>query len=42
VPTTERQGSHVLSSMLNADCLAVIPAAGEGVEAGERVEVRLL
>lgn len=40
--TTERQGSHVLSSLLGADCLAVIPAERTAVEAGERVEVRLL
>lgn len=40
--TTERQGSHVLSSMLGADCLAVVPAERESVEAGERVEVLLL
>jgi molybdopterin molybdotransferase len=37
-----RQGSHVLSSMLGADCLALIPAARGDVEAGERVEVELL
>jgi molybdopterin molybdotransferase len=42
IPTSERQGSHVLSSMLGADCLALIPAARERVEAGESVEVRLL
>ncbi len=41
-PTSERQGSHVLSSMLGADCLAVLPAAAERVAAGERVEVLLL
>lgn len=40
--TTERQGSHVLSSMLGARCLAVIPAERTAVEAGERVEIRLL
>jgi molybdopterin molybdotransferase len=38
-PTTSRQGSHVLSSMLGADCLAAIPAERERVEAGERIEV---
>jgi molybdopterin molybdotransferase len=37
--TTPRQGSHVLSSMLDADCLAAIPAERERVEAGEPVEV---
>jgi molybdopterin molybdotransferase len=37
-----RQGSHVLTSMLGAEALALI-APGEGaVEAGERVEVELL
>jgi molybdopterin molybdotransferase len=36
------QGSHVLSSLLGADCLALIPAASRGVRAGERVEVELL
>jgi molybdopterin molybdotransferase len=40
--TTERQGSHVLSSMLGAQCLAVIPADREAVQAGEQVEVLLL
>lgn len=42
VLTRERQGSHVLSSMLGAECLAVIPAAIAGVAAGEPVEVLLL
>jgi molybdopterin molybdotransferase len=41
-PTTSRQGSHVLSSMLGASCLAVIPAERSAVDAGERVEIRLL
>ena len=40
--TSDRQGSHVLSSMLGADCLAAIPADRDTVEAGERVEVLLL
>ena len=40
--TTGEQGSHMLTSMLHADALAVV-AAGEGtVAAGERVEVELL
>jgi molybdopterin molybdotransferase len=40
--TTGAQGSHVLTSMLGADGLALI-AAGEGeAPAGERVEVELL
>jgi len=39
---TGPQGSHVLTSMLGADGLAMIPADSEGVAAGERVEVELL
>ncbi len=41
VPTKE-QGSHVLTSMLGADCLAWLPSEGAGVRAGERVEAELL
>ncbi len=37
-----RQGSHVLTSMLAADCLAVIPTDSPGLAAGETVEVELL
>jgi molybdopterin molybdotransferase len=37
-----RQGSHVLTSMLAADCLALIPAEVAAVAAGETVEVELL
>jgi molybdopterin molybdotransferase len=37
-----RQGSHVLTSMLAADCLALIPTESAGVRAGETVEVELL
>jgi molybdopterin molybdotransferase len=37
-----RQGSHVLTSMLGADALALIPPGEGSVEAGERVEVELL
>jgi molybdopterin molybdotransferase len=40
--TREAQGSHVLTSMLGADALAVIPAEHESVAAGERVQVELL
>jgi molybdopterin molybdotransferase len=40
--TRESQGSHVLTSMLGADALAVIPIEAEEVAAGERVEVELL
>jgi molybdopterin molybdotransferase len=36
------QGSHVLTSMLAADCLALIPTENSGVAAGETVEVVLL
>ncbi len=41
VPTKE-QNSHVLTSMLGADALALLPAAAELVRAGERVQVELL
>jgi molybdopterin molybdotransferase len=37
-----RQGSHLLTSMLGADCLALIPAGRGEIAAGERVEVELL
>jgi molybdopterin molybdotransferase len=37
-----RQGSHVLTSMLGADALALIPPGEGAVAAGERVEVELL
>jgi molybdopterin molybdotransferase len=37
-----RQGSHVLTSMLGADCLALAPAARGSLRAGERIEVELL
>ncbi len=37
-----QQGSHVMTSLLGADGLALIPAATERVEAGERVTVELL
>jgi molybdopterin molybdotransferase len=40
--TRERQGSHVLTSMLGADALAVMPAEAEELAAGERIEVELL
>jgi len=36
------QGSHVLSAMLDADALAIIPSASELVAAGEQVELELL
>jgi molybdopterin molybdotransferase len=37
-----RQGSHVLTSMLAADCLALIPTESAGAKAGETVEIELL
>jgi molybdopterin molybdotransferase len=37
-----QQGSHVLTSMLAADCLALIPTESAGVAAGEPVEIELL
>jgi molybdopterin molybdotransferase len=40
-PTGE-QGSHILTSMVGADALALIPAASGSVEAGETVEIELL
>ncbi len=36
------QGSHVLTTMLDADALAIIPSATEHVGAGETVELELL
>jgi molybdopterin molybdotransferase len=40
--TRSSQGSHVLTSMLGADALALMPAEREQLEAGELVEVELL
>jgi molybdopterin molybdotransferase len=40
-PTGE-QGSHVLTSMVGADCLALLPTEAGDVSAGERVEIELL
>ena len=40
--TTGAQGSHVLTSMLGADALAMIPTESDGVAAGDPVEVELL
>jgi len=40
-PTGE-QGSHVLTSMLGADCLALLPTDAGDVSAGDRVEIELL
>jgi molybdopterin molybdotransferase len=38
----ERHGSHILTSMLGADALAIIPTASGDMGAGERVEIELL
>ena len=40
--TTGEQGSHMLTSMLGADALALVPAGEGELGAGERVEVLLL
>jgi molybdopterin molybdotransferase len=42
VRPTKEQGSHVLSSMLGADCLAFLPTETESLEAGADVEIALL
>lgn len=39
---TKEQGSHVLTSMLGAEGLAILPADCAGVEAGEHVGVELM
>jgi molybdopterin molybdotransferase len=39
---TKDQGSHVLTSMLGADALAIIPTTSGTVRAGERVDIELL
>ena len=39
---TGAQGSHVLSSMLGADALAIIPTETVAVRAGERVQIEPL
>jgi molybdopterin molybdotransferase len=39
---TGPQGSHILTSMLGADCLAIVPAEAARLEAGARVEIELL
>jgi molybdopterin molybdotransferase len=40
-PTGE-QGSHMLTSMLGADCLAILPTEAGDASAGDRVEIELL
>jgi len=37
-----QQDSHILTSMLDADALAIIPAASGSLRAGDRVEIELL
>jgi molybdopterin molybdotransferase len=37
-----RQGSHVLTSLLGADCLAIVPPEARRLEAGATVEIELL
>ncbi len=39
---TGAQGSHVLTSMLGADALAILPSESAGARAGERVAIELL
>jgi molybdopterin molybdotransferase len=39
---TGAQGSHILTSMLGADALAIVPAPSTGVRAGERVRIEPL
>jgi molybdopterin molybdotransferase len=40
--TTGPQGSHVLTSMLGADGLGIVPSACGGLAAGEHIDVELL
>jgi molybdopterin molybdotransferase len=40
--STGPQGSHVLTSMLGAEGLGMVPTASDGVAAGEHIEVELL
>jgi molybdenum cofactor synthesis domain-containing protein len=42
VQPTGAQGSHILTSMLDADALAIIPEQTTSVSSGERVELELL
>jgi molybdopterin molybdotransferase len=42
VTPTKEQGSHVLSSMVGAEALAVLPTESETVGAGDRVEIVML
>jgi molybdopterin molybdotransferase len=40
VQTTGIQGSHILTSMSQANCFIILPAENAGVAAGDRVEVQ--
>ncbi|MCK4951326.1 MAG: molybdopterin molybdotransferase MoeA [Gammaproteobacteria bacterium] len=40
VSSSGAQGSHILTSMSNANCLIILPAECDGVKAGEYVEVQ--
>ena len=42
VAPTKEQGSHVLTSMLGAEALALVPAGDGRVERGERVDIEIL
>ncbi|MEA2375799.1 MAG: molybdopterin molybdotransferase [Thermoleophilaceae bacterium] len=42
VEPTKAQGSHVLTSMLGAGALAIVPAGDGALDAGERVDIELL
>jgi molybdopterin molybdotransferase len=42
VRTTGEQGSHILSSMSQANCLIVLPADMGACAVGDRVDVQLL
>jgi molybdopterin molybdotransferase len=41
-PTRPEQASHILTSMLGADALAIVPAQAERIEPGERVQIEPL
>ena len=41
-PTKARQGSHVLTSMLDAEAFAYLEVDRGDVRAGERVEIEIL
>jgi molybdopterin molybdotransferase len=41
-PTRPEQASHILTSMIGADALAIVPADSDGAAAGERVAVELI